>query len=175
MEKEQIIEKLDTAYGQFTDYVKDLTGDEFEFAVEGKWSAGQQTEHLIKSTKPLANGLGMPKFLLKSKFGKANRPSRSYEGVVECYKEKLDQGGTATSPYIPGKVAAKSQLKVTTELLETIGKLNKKIEKWTEEELDNYILPHPLLGKVTPREMLYFTIHHALHHQLLIKLYLKGV
>ena len=32
------------------------------------------------------------------------------------------------------------------------------------KDLDVYILPHPLLGKVTLREMLYFTIHHNEHH-----------
>lgn len=175
MKKEEIIEQLERSYAHFTDYVNDLTPDEFEFAPEPKWSAGQQTEHLIKSTKPLASGLGMPKFLLKSKFGKANRPSRSYDAVVERYKEKLALGGTATSPYVPGKVLASSQKKLTTELTETIAKLNKKLDKWSEEDLDKYVLPHPLLGKLTTREMLYFTMHHASHHQLLIKLYLKGV
>lgn len=175
MKREEIIERLKTAYGQYTEYVKELTEDEFEFASQGKWSAGQQTEHLIKSTKPLLNGLGLPRFVLKSKFGKANRPSRSYEELVDRYKDKLDQGGQATSPYIPGKVSAKSQTKLSAELMDIIDKMCRKIEKWSEEQLDEYILPHPLLGKVTTREMLYFTIHHAKHHQLLINLYLKGV
>lgn len=175
MKREEIVEKLKSAYKQYTHYVNELTGDEFEFASEGKWSAGQQTEHLIKSTKPLLNGLGLPRFVLKSKFGKANRPSRSYDELVGRYKEKLDQGGKATSPYVPGKVAAKSQEKLTSELMGIIEKMSRKIEKWSEEQLDEYILPHPLLGKITTREMLYFTTHHAMHHQLLIKLYLKGV
>jgi hypothetical protein len=43
-------------------------------------------------------------------------------------------------------------------------KLILKIEKQNEKDLDVYILPHPLLGKVTLREMLYFTIHHNEHH-----------
>ena len=49
-----------------------------------------------------------------------------------------------------------------------VKKMSKKIEKWSEEQLDEFVLPHPLLGKVTTREMLYFTIHHAGDHQLLI-------
>ena len=36
--------------------------------------------------------------------------------------------------------------------------------KLDEEDLDNYILPHPLIGKTTIREMLYFTIYHVQHH-----------
>jgi hypothetical protein len=175
MNKEEVIRKLENAYEQYVLYVRDLTADEFEFAPQGKWSAGQQTEHLIKSTRPLLKGLGYPKFIIKSKFGKANRPSRSYDELVARYKAKTDQGGQATSPYIPGKVPSKDQTKLTNELQDIIRKMSVKIGKWSEEQLDEYVLPHPLLGKVTTREMLYFTIHHAAHHQLLIKLYLKGV
>ena len=48
-------------------------------------------------------------------------------------------------------------------------KLIAKVEKQEEKELDIYILPHPLLGKVTLREMLYVTIHHNEHHLQLLK------
>jgi uncharacterized damage-inducible protein DinB len=38
------------------------------------------------------------------------------------------------------------------------------VEKWNEDELNQYQLPHPLIGKLTVREMLYFTIYHNLRH-----------
>jgi hypothetical protein len=50
-----------------------------------------------------------------------------------------------------------------------ISKLTKGIAGFTEKDLDTIILPHPLLGKITYREMMYFTICHVLHHQALIK------
>ena len=37
-------------------------------------------------------------------------------------------------------------------------------EKWDEKELDEYYLPHPILGKLTVREILFFTIYHNLRH-----------
>ncbi len=43
-----------------------------------------------------------------------------------------------------------------------------KLEKFDEIERDTYILPHPLLGKLTIREMLYFTIYHVAHHKELV-------
>ncbi len=46
-----------------------------------------------------------------------------------------------------------------------VQKLCKRMNKYSEEELDKYILPHPLMGKVTLREMLYFTIYHVQHHE----------
>ncbi len=38
------------------------------------------------------------------------------------------------------------------------------VEKWNENELDEYLLPHPILAKLTIREMLFFTIYHNLRH-----------
>jgi hypothetical protein len=37
-------------------------------------------------------------------------------------------------------------------------------KKWKEEEPDKYIVGHPLLGKITVRELGYFNIYHTLHH-----------
>ena len=36
--------------------------------------------------------------------------------------------------------------------------------KWKDPQLDQYIAPHPLLGKITLRELGYFTIYHTYHH-----------
>ena len=33
-----------------------------------------------------------------------------------------------------------------------------------EKDLDFYVLPHPLIGKLTLREMLFFCIYHVQHH-----------
>ena len=40
-----------------------------------------------------------------------------------------------------------------------------RADSFSEKQLDTFILPHPLLGKLTLREMLYFTIYHAEHHK----------
>lgn len=50
-----------------------------------------------------------------------------------------------------------------------LDQLIKSIQKYSEQELDQTILPHPLLGKITLREMLYFTIYHVEHHHHLTK------
>lgn len=36
---------------------------------------------------------------------------------------------------------------------------------WSETQLDSYLLPHPVLGRVTVREMLMFTLFHFDHHR----------
>jgi len=45
------------------------------------------------------------------------------------------------------------------------GKLATRIEeKWSEKDLDKYVIPHPYLGKFSVRQMMYFTTFHTLHH-----------
>ena len=36
--------------------------------------------------------------------------------------------------------------------------------RWSEKALDRYQLPHPLLGNMTTRELLFFTVYHNAHH-----------
>lgn len=175
MNKDEINTLLKENYSKFVESVNALSADEFDYAPEGKWAAGQHAEHLLKSVKPVAQGLGMPKFLIKQKFGKANRPSRDYSALVDRYREKLGQGPVSNKTYAPGEVPFKKREKMLSALSESLEKLVSKTSKWSEEQLDEYIFPHPLLGKITIREMLYFTAYHADHHRRLIKLYLKGV
>uniref|UniRef100_UPI00404880A8 DinB family protein n=1 Tax=Roseivirga sp. TaxID=1964215 RepID=UPI00404880A8 len=175
MEKDQISKALITTYNDFNKALNKLNADEFEYAPDGKWSAGQQLEHLIKSTSPLIKGLNYPKFMISYKFGKANRPSKTFDQLIERYKEKLSLGGTASSPYVLGKVSFDKKEKLQTQLTKNIEAINQKLNKWSESQMDEFIFPHPLLGKLTVREMMYFTIHHANHHRNLIKIYLKGV
>jgi len=47
--------------------------------------------------------------------------------------------------------------------------LIKSMDKWSEQQLSKYILPHPALDKMTIRELLYFTIFHTTHHLNILK------
>lgn len=176
MNKVEIKARLEESYDHFLKFIGNLSEDEFDYAPEGKWSAGQQADHLIKSTKPLIQALGIPKFMIKYKFGKANRPSRTYDELVERYKQKLTtMEGDPPSSFVPKKLVFKDYDRLAKQQKEIIEKIEDKLIKWSEDQLDEYIFPHPLLGKVTVREMLYFTIYHAEHHQNVVKIYLKGI
>jgi hypothetical protein len=45
----------------------------------------------------------------------------------------------------------------------------------SEKELDQYLVKHPLLGRITLRELGYFTIFHTEHHLQSIQNILKPV
>jgi hypothetical protein len=165
MLKEEIIDKLKTHHQTFVSYLDALPEDEFLYAEKGKWTAGQQADHIFRSIKPLGLVLSLPKLVLGIVFGRANRPSKDYDTLVEKYRNKLQEGGKARGRFIPETVQAEQRKALSEKILRTISRLCKQVDRFTEEQLNRYILPHPLLGKLTLREMLYFTIYHVQHHQ----------
>ena len=80
------------------------------------------------------------------------------------YKAKLAAGYTASGRFIPKPVNISNRLRLAKSLVLKVGKLSYHIDRFSEQELDTLILPHPLLGKLTLREMLYFTCYHVEHH-----------
>jgi len=169
LDKPQIISALREKIDAFTNYISPLNKEHFEATPNGKWSAGQNLDHLIRAIKPLQLAYGLPKFALLILFGKTNRPSRNYDELVIKYKTKLAAGGKASAPFIPRAIRFEQKDELMKKYSLQKQKLISKIEKKSEIDLDKYILPHPLLGKVTLREMLYFTIHHNEHHLELLK------
>jgi DinB superfamily len=167
--KSEIIAALNEEIDTFNQFILPMNKEQFEATPNGKWSAGQNLDHLIRSIKPLQMVYGLPKLMLRILFGKTNRPSRTYDEVVTKYKNKLAAGGRASGAFIPPAIPFDKKELLLKKYEDQKQKLISKIEKQTEKELDEYILPHPLLGKVTLREMLYFTIHHNEHHLELLK------
>ncbi len=168
MNKFELIEAMNENHTRFINYINTLSEKEFLFALTEKWSAGQQLDHLVRSTKPLILAVRLPKFILQLIFGTANRQSKTYEELVEKYLIKIAEGAKATGNFIPAPVGFEKKEPLKKELQLIITKINKGISNFTEEELDQCILPHPLLGKITCREMIYFTIYHVDHHHFII-------
>ncbi len=164
MTKEILIVALREKHESFSKYIQSLSDSNFETALPEKWSAGQQMEHIQLAVKPLNLAFWLPKFVLKMNFGTANRASRTYEGLVEKYNQKLASGGRASRPFVPKSVPLSRRNEVLKSYEKTIQKFLKRVAKLNESDLDLYVIPHPLLGKLTLREMLYFTLHHVEHH-----------
>lgn len=163
MTKSEIQKQLVENYAAFLALLRQMPDIQAHMAAPGKWSPAQQAEHLVKSVRPVALAFLLPKFMLPMMFGRSNRPSRSFEELVSKYQAKLAAGGTASRPFVPGM--PRNLNRVYSRLGNTVDQLNRRINRFTEQELDTLILPHPLLGKLTLREMLYFTAYHATHHQ----------
>ena len=165
MKSEEISKKLISQHNLFIDYISRLSEEDFNSSYQEKWTAGQQLGHIVLSLKPLAKILFFPKFMIKRKFGKANRESKTYDALVEKYLSKLQAGGTANTPFRPAAIGIGQRTELIKEILKSVKRINRRVGRYTEADLDYYILPHPLLGKLTFREMLYFTIYHVQHHE----------
>ena len=162
--KHEIAAALNQNSQQFIDVINQLSSSDFEHTPQGRWSAGQHLAHLVKSIRPLNTALALPAFVPRLLFGKAKSPSRTYEAIKQFYQSKLNEGAKATGAYIPAQVSYSSKVKLTNTLLSEAAKLAATLDDMTEEQIDAMLLPHPILGKLTLREMLFFTIYHTAHH-----------
>ncbi len=164
MNKTEILQKLSEGFSIVEETIKNTDNEDFFFKKENKWSAVENIKHLILSVNPLNMAFSLPNFTLLF-FGKLNRPTMNYDEIVEKYHQKLSEGVVATPQFVPEPISLDSNKEdLIQEFKKTNDKFLKKVDSFEEEDLDKYLIPHPVLGKLTIREMLYFTICHTLHH-----------
>ncbi len=165
MTKPEILQKLAEGFTTVDNTLRKADDAIFYVRKDNKWSISENCKHLSLSVKPLNMAFSLPNFALLF-FGKLNRDARSYDEIGAKYYQKLAEGAVATSQFVPEKISVENN---KLELIDELKKINdlflKKVNNFTEEDLDKYLIPHPVLGKLTIREMLYFTICHTLHHQ----------
>jgi hypothetical protein len=162
--KQELSSALINDHRLFTDYIETVPDDLFILSQNEKWTPAQHLDHLIRSVRPVVLAFTLPKFLLRLFFGKSNRPLRTYDEVVHKYIQKLADGVKATGVFIPPPVPLSQRKVLTLKLNAAASKLASLVEASSEKDLDTYLLPHPAMGKMTLREMIYFTIYHVNHH-----------
>ena len=137
MKKGEIIKMYQELNAEISEFLAPLSKEEKSADLNGKWSVNQNIDHLNKVLIPLNKALSKPKQ------GPAVAP--------EIYKANENL------------VLGTQDLEGTYQALSL--KFLKIVErKWSEAQLDNYLLAHPLLGKLTIREILYFVHWHTNHH-----------
>lgn len=165
--REQIITEAQKSFDAFA---KNIAGIEeavfFTRPSQDKWSVAEHVKHLIISTNTTTLAYTLPAFIVRWVGGTPNRQSRSYEALVERYKEKLALGGRASGRFVPKPMTLKSgQQQLIAEWNKAGAKFISALQnKTSEQKLDNYLARHPLLGRITLRELGYFTIYHTMHH-----------
>lgn len=150
-------------------YLSAIPAVEFAAPQGEKWSPADHVRHLAKSTFPLVPALGLPKLLLGLRFGRAAADSRGFAALRDDYRQRLRVTGATAGRFAPSSRPLPDDLQAwQREVLGSwrgaVSGLAAKIPGWSERALDRYRLPHPLLGKLTVREMLFFTVYHNAHH-----------
>jgi len=166
MTKTEIITAAENIFTQFTDTCNSMDGALLFEKTGEKWSAAENMQHLIVSTNMTTLAYRLPKFIVRLVGGKPNRPSRSYDELKEKYYKKLADGGRASGRFVPKPIEIRygkekimhNWQNATAAFLLALSKNR------TEHDLDRYLAKHPLLGRITLRELCYFTIFHTEHH-----------
>ena len=140
---------------------------DFFSAPTNVWTPADNLDHLNKSCSPVILALGVPKLALRMRFGLAKHPSRSLATVRHEYTEvALAGGGVAGGPYLPdiGDPSEATKESLLSKWQRKSDQFVQKVGEWSEKDLDKYGVPHPLLGGMTIREIIFFTLYHNMHH-----------
>lgn len=166
--KSEILYELQKANEAVTQWFDKIPANEF-FVRHGEiWSASDNVDHLIRANKPVIKAMKLPRLALQTMFGKHTETARSYEAICAFYRDELAKGAVASGNYLPDQKQPDNPEEVKREILgrwvSVSAELVAQAENWNEQDLDVYQLPHPILGNLSMREMLYFTHYHNLRH-----------
>lgn len=129
------------------------------------WSPIEELVHLIKSMQPVGLALGLPRLMPRVMFGSTKQGSKTYETIIQEYKGKLSQGAKASKSFSPSTTTKQYDKQKLLNQWDKIGQqLIHRVSACSDQDLDKYRLPHPILGKLTFREMLFFTHFHIGFH-----------
>jgi DinB superfamily len=174
MNKNEISNALHQNYNEAAAFINSLSAEQLMTAPEGKWNAIKQLDHLCKSVEGVNIVFKIPGFMVRWKFGVANRPSRTYDELIARYLERYAASSrVAPADFQPADGTPADREGLLLRLQKAVDKMDRGVLKMSEQNLDRLILPHPVLGKITLREMMYFTIFHAEYHHDLIKRYVN--
>lgn len=151
-------------------YFGSLEKEIFARQLQGTWSPAEHLDHLNIAVSAVARGFAKSPWILRIRFGSSKRPSRTYEELRADYQARLAAGGRASGRFVPVRetVDATDAAVRRDDLLARWGRVNERLRSalggWSERDLDRIQFPHPLLGKITARELAFFTIYHGHHH-----------
>ena len=153
-------------------YWTSMPDEEFVATMGTDWSPADHVRHLTKCVNEVARGMRWPRTVLRILFPGGRGISLGYEEIVRKYRKRLEQGGeaghfTPAPEPVPGDPGA-YRARVLDEHRLAVHDLAGLALQWTSVQVDTIQLPHPLLGRLTVREMLMFTLYHNLHHVLVV-------
>lgn len=166
MTKNEIITAAENAFTRLSQGCNGIDEVLFFRRPGEKWSVAENIQHLIISTNTSSLAWYLPLFLVRWIGGTPNRNSRTYDELKDKYYKKLSEGGRASSRFVPKPIEIKyGKQKLLDNWNNATAKFIRTLRKnRTEKDLDNYLVKHPLLGRITLRELGYFTIFHTEHH-----------
>jgi hypothetical protein len=172
MKKLELKEALKDSFNSIAQEIESIDEAQFFEPIGEKWSIAENILHLTQSAKGLNQGMALPKEILIRQFGKIDRPSLDYDGVVNAYLNILGMGIKASGAFVPLLPENPSKAILMNSFIKHHETLANYLDEWSEAELDEVPIRHPVLKLMTVREIYYFMHYHIGHHHQAIK---KGI
>jgi len=166
MIKSELVQTIDQSVQEVIDWYNSYPDDKFTYVFhKGKWTAGQHLLHLVKSGKAANSGFKVSKLALRMKFGIRKHEESTYQKMYEFYLAKSKETKfVAPQDFEPGPVSLEDKKVLLNKLVKEMNSLKTHTQNWSEKNLSKYVVPHPIFGNMTMRELVMFTSFHNGHH-----------
>jgi hypothetical protein len=162
----ELINEFTIAKNDLNDFYTSIPENIFFSKPENAWSPFENTKHLNTSTSVVSLFLRKELKFLLLLFGQSDS-KKSMQIIIQNYNDKLNSGSGAGvfSPFFAtSDIDIDKKKSEINSLLQSLQYLINVLPSWTEDELDSTNIVHPILGILTVREMLYFSLYHLYHH-----------
>ncbi|HMV80907.1 MAG TPA: DinB family protein [Leptospiraceae bacterium] len=161
----EILSAIDDAVDQASSFYTSLGPEIFFHDGLGGWSPAQNISHIADITSLAVLLFRMPKFFLLP-FGR-RKTQKNFSTLLSEYigaEKPIFIGPLAPSSIPLPENAQETVQKLTARFRNMFQDLKKVLQEIPEEEFDRYSMPHPSLGMLSFREMVYVVIIHIIHH-----------
>lgn len=167
-DKDEIVTALEQTAQEIKGYFSGLTPQQFYSGTQQHWAPAHHLQHLTPSVRPVALGLKTPKLLLSLLSLGKPVPKHTYAKIRDTYRRALAGGNARATgvfaPRLEGGVYEADRSKVLEGFFKAHTSLVGALDPWGDQSLDEYAMPHPALGQLSVREMLFFSLYHNRHH-----------
>ena len=160
-----LVREFQTFTSRACEFLRQIPADRFFAHPDKGWSIAENVKHLSKTTWPITMGLKLPSAVPSALFGKG-AGSRPFAEIKRIYYASLAEGFQA-GIYTPGKASAgqpEQQEKLIRKFEDSVKDLVDTFSGLDDAVLDTVRMPHPAIGRLTIREMLYSSLNHDIHH-----------
>jgi DinB superfamily len=167
---DEIRAAIPAQHRRFTDYLRGLPLATFLGSLDNTWSPLQHMQHVMNSETTLGGFIGARKFLPLQ----TPAVSKKYNEIITIYLAALEATPIPNNPFPPPEYGALDALEATRglalgEFLRGGDQLVNALQSYSDAELDTFQGRHPLLGMMSLREFLLFTVYHVEHHQIALE------
>jgi uncharacterized damage-inducible protein DinB len=166
--KSEIISALETQNLEFQTLLSSISPEQFFDDSSESWSVGQHVQHITSAVNRVAQGLANPGLLPKRE---PTTASRDFATLKQTYLDTLKNTPVETLRQFGSRVTLEERqdleaykTQMISSFANAITNFNTALEGFDEENLETLGMPHPLLGIISSREMVFFIVYHNTHH-----------